>query len=1366
MPAPEDDLSWGARSQIRNAGQELQAISDSFIFGYERPSVTPLNHQLDRIEEAATSFYDNDFQDTYRRGAIAAGHPDYQPKVAEQEWLDRRQRDAHRDIEQTMWNSRRDARRLTDESRRFDSALNIPERQHIRGRRYRGGDRVSPDAYLDMHLATNSAVAYNRGYIQAAMRAGKVSAFEIVDSPNCGLTSHADGVKANGMIVNAADAQAYLISHPHCQRRFIARPDLTVDGRVSDLIRRVAKINGLALSANALVAGASLLTNRRLSERVIGQYLRSDSILRAFVEPLRRLQEQLTRIVYGTGRQIDDVTGDVVKIRVSERQVLDHVADYEDDVMEGRRLPDHIAAALGMTGTEDVAAMQFRFDKFMEYRDIRLSLLEADEVVEEIVNLNGQAQQALYDWLGPLQYGDQWMRLSMPNLGGTGRRPRVQLLPENQAVRASLSLTQNRGIVPDVRLNPNGLIRAGFQYDPTSGRFFPNLSVIPDGPLRIETRINRSGGFRVLDDGSNLARAKQFARQYNIPIGEVVPGAEIGTGKITSLSVKIRLITKMDGRIARIANPTLLVRLNLRELGLDSLADIRRLSLDDFRRLRLNDVKIVSLASEFWLKGRSVFDFRRNLRINFEEAEKIWELGKKRVMANYDFRKRGDLPAGRIPIVPKTTRRDALVDAALEKGIKVTDQMQNLISTIEGLSQGRLTVDADIIKTELIRRLRPLRVNVLRQRVQDELTYTAERIENVLNSSRKAQEMIILVRDMQLEMLGRLNLHTYIERFRVEILDFFKTSVPSAIRPTADILEFRIRSIFDRYAPMIGPDGVVPNRYHNLSEFQFTDRLNYDLTRVADMIEDMFPNAPHSRWELHDIQRVFYKDDGTMSGPLGLWRPAYRIDNGRVEWIMSIDEQVKNGWDQGPLRATMEKFIERGWIRSDRADPAYLLIHEYGHHLSLTMPEADLAHVLREVIGDLSGRKGRAWQRFLETVDEDPKSAAEAYWRVSSKKIRAGISEYGASEWEEGLAELFVQGLFNRQPTDLAKKYVTLMEEYWGPTSVRRSGLLDANIPLGPGQPMRDGTPYFIRDFKPGESALEQTRVRMSEWFDDVIDGVDDLMIRVRHIGNFMFRSEEWNDLFGEITATLRGIDDLPQHFDSMPQAQEMYEAADRLSEMFPRMASMDVRSRWEADIWQGQFWPDRDQIEINRRWFEDSGLYESMEKDLTSGWHPPIDSVWSPATATMVHEYGHAIASRAYTDGYFYVPPGFDVEDMIGFTTLRDILFDIRDHAIDLHEVIYDSNPVLFERKRNDITRQTSLIISALENGYDPIFSRRDMPQLSSELQLAVRDLVGDYASENLSELLAELFTEGMLSSQPSSLALRLRDMYLELYG
>jgi hypothetical protein len=57
-------------------------------------------------------------------------------------------------------------------------------------------------------------------------------------------------------------------------------------------------------------------------------------------------------------------------------------------------------------------------------------------------------------------------------------------------------------------------------------------------------------------------------------------------------------------------------------------------------------------------------------------------------------------------------------------------------------------------------------------------------------------------------------------------------------------------------------------------------------------------------------------------------------------------------------------------------------------------------------------------------------------------------------------------------------------------------------------------------------------------------------------------------------------------------------------------------------------------------------------------------------------------------------------------------------------------------------------------------------MPQLSSELQLAVRDLVGDYASENLSELLAELFTEGMLSSQPSSLALRLRDMYLELYG
>lgn len=97
---------------------------------------------------------------------------------------------------------------------------------------YRNGRVVSASTYAEMVARTKTALARNAGGLNLAHSLG-VETFEIIDGNDCGLVSHSDGGRANGLIVDAATARQFPIAHPNCRRSFAPRPDLRPDQATS-----------------------------------------------------------------------------------------------------------------------------------------------------------------------------------------------------------------------------------------------------------------------------------------------------------------------------------------------------------------------------------------------------------------------------------------------------------------------------------------------------------------------------------------------------------------------------------------------------------------------------------------------------------------------------------------------------------------------------------------------------------------------------------------------------------------------------------------------------------------------------------------------------------------------------------------------------------------------------------------------------------------------------------------------------------------------------------------------------------------------------------------------------------------------------
>lgn len=91
---------------------------------------------------------------------------------------------------------------------------------------YSDGSRHGLGEYASMVTRTRTAETYQVGGFHQYDALG-IEWAEIMDGAGCGLSSHADPRKANGLILPLEEARRYPLAHPNCGRSTSGRPDIT-----------------------------------------------------------------------------------------------------------------------------------------------------------------------------------------------------------------------------------------------------------------------------------------------------------------------------------------------------------------------------------------------------------------------------------------------------------------------------------------------------------------------------------------------------------------------------------------------------------------------------------------------------------------------------------------------------------------------------------------------------------------------------------------------------------------------------------------------------------------------------------------------------------------------------------------------------------------------------------------------------------------------------------------------------------------------------------------------------------------------------------------------------------------------------------
>lgn len=92
---------------------------------------------------------------------------------------------------------------------------------------YRNGAKHTMRDYSQMLIRTTTATAYNTGALDQ-MRSEGIDHVEYRDGPDCGVTSHDDPQKADGLIVHIDDVVQ--LAHPNCRRALLPAPFATSTG--------------------------------------------------------------------------------------------------------------------------------------------------------------------------------------------------------------------------------------------------------------------------------------------------------------------------------------------------------------------------------------------------------------------------------------------------------------------------------------------------------------------------------------------------------------------------------------------------------------------------------------------------------------------------------------------------------------------------------------------------------------------------------------------------------------------------------------------------------------------------------------------------------------------------------------------------------------------------------------------------------------------------------------------------------------------------------------------------------------------------------------------------------------------------------
>lgn len=551
--------------------------------------------------------------------------------------------------------SKRDLRRvvsvLKDPQLDLKEKLKYAEKNGVRGVRYSDGRKFRIDTYMDMAVTSRTRSAMSIGTLTASERRG-ILAYRISDGPECGLTSHNDGQTANGMVVSKEDAMTYVLSHPYCVREFIPLKDEKKPSPVNlalGLRRRLAGAIPLGLPpAPALAAGAVggigifLMTDANLRRKLIDVALKTNPLRKMFEIKLKQVFSLMER--QGLAEVFDIVTGQPLPLTID--MIREEVASYADEVIEEvRDIPEHVAQILNLSVDTTKKVVGDTYEFFSDFtRFGRASAVAPPGIVpghlpqivdefgtsaarfspRDFVRLQIPKPEWREGWIGlPLPNArlrippsiarrlgidlPGGVRLSIPQIGDRilrDRAFRVALHP-SRLIRVTGTirpLWDHLGdaqswrdvlrFIPNFRINPNGMLRAGFRF--VDGKLLPNLSLVGKGPIRIFTKLNAGG----------------------------------------SLTTQLRLVTKGWFNFSINTNLNLdVIREAMGKYGLLDLRDfttvtgvrrqfeLARVALrGQLSELEWHDFNIRSLAAELRIYGWSVFDISRVFRIKWEDS--------------------------------------------------------------------------------------------------------------------------------------------------------------------------------------------------------------------------------------------------------------------------------------------------------------------------------------------------------------------------------------------------------------------------------------------------------------------------------------------------------------------------------------------------------------------------------------------------------------------------------------------------------------------------------------------------------------------------------------------------------------------------
>ena len=541
----------------------------------------------------------------------------------------------------------------------------------------------------DRRLTYANTSAYHLGVIRSLEARGLLY-YEVSDGPDCGWESHGSPIKANGMVVNADQARAYPQAHPYCRRQFlpIADPEKgkerwkESEARIGQLKNELRKqgfyekgkltpITKAALATGAASAAmVGLTTAVKVGvgfDNIIFEGTAGDIALNYLGQQLNRALVKVTDLKNRALEQIQkrflsmgfDQKLDALAAKIAQESGLDTAevreaiilrvhqeAELFDEAAEGSGQVVSLLTrrALGVKESAPVRVVGDTMDMWERWRHLTIvnEVIENSPYANDIADLiggQGIISNVIYS---NTRFNNRFFRFSLPRINtikgntgerGTSRYARLALAP-NKLAHVHFSILPKKGeagaeglirLISNVKFNPNGLARLGFVKG-EDGILRPNLSLVPKGPLRVYSRVNRASKYKsiiadewaeiptgVFDDvGEQIIERLEWRK-----IGKTQQRVlNIDAGRVNSVTTEIRLITKWSPISDMMWYK---FRVNLKEFGIKKISDLKNISIYDFRVwVAENPDRFTWLSAgvKLRLKGGNLFDFSRSIRID------------------------------------------------------------------------------------------------------------------------------------------------------------------------------------------------------------------------------------------------------------------------------------------------------------------------------------------------------------------------------------------------------------------------------------------------------------------------------------------------------------------------------------------------------------------------------------------------------------------------------------------------------------------------------------------------------------------------------------------------------------------------------